>query len=142
LLREGLEAFMNSSEKTLATLRQELQFLDAKGYRREVGARQPLFCMESEPDWRQPVFFEDSPVCPKERYEMCTLDRDCVLMDMVPYKDKLQKVPCRHIPLNDRGETVASLAQSGATRDQIESTLRKWLVNTIDRIEESNLAQP
>ena len=66
---------------------------------------------------------------------MCTLDRDCVLMDLVPFKDKLQKVPCRYIPLNGQGDTIASMEEAGATRERIEGTLRNWLVSTIDRME-------
>lgn len=128
---------MTTAEKSLATLQQELAFLDSGGYRRPIGSRQPLFCMESQVEWRHPLFFEDSPSCPKESYEMCTMERDCVLMDFVPREDHLQKVPCRHIPLNRRGDTIASMARAGATNGQIEAGLRKWLVTTIDRLKES-----
>ena len=128
---------MTIGEKSLTTLQQELQFLDSGGYRRPIGSRQPLFCMESSIEWRHPLFFEDSPSCPKETYEMCTLERDCELMEFVPREDKLQKVPCRHIPLNQRGDTIASLAQAGVTNGQIEAALREWLVSTIDHLKES-----
>jgi len=128
---------MNTAEKTLATLHQELEFLDSGGYRRPIGSRQALFCMESSVEWRHPLFFEDSPSCPKQTYDMCTMERDCVLMDFVPLQDKLQKVPCRHIPLSKRGDTIASMARAGATNAQIEAALRKWLVATIDGLKNS-----
>lgn len=128
---------MNTAEKTLATLQQELAFLDSGGYRRPVGSRQPLFCMESSLEWRHPLFFEDSPSCPKQNYEMCTMERDCVLMDFVPLEDKLQKVPCRHIPLNEQGDTIASMARANAGNAQIEAALRQWLVTTIESVKAS-----
>jgi len=136
-LAMGQEVCMNATEKTFATLQVELAFLDSGGYRRPVGSRQPFFCMESPVGWKHPLFFEDSPICPKRSYEMCTLERDCVLMDFVPLEDKLQKVPCRHIPLNERGESIASMARAGATTAQIEAALRKWLLATIDDLKNS-----
>ena len=125
---------MSRANKMLATLRQELEFLDSGGYRGEIGSRQPLFCMESSDEWRQPLFFEDSPSCPKERYEMCSTDRDCALMDFVPVKDQRQKIPCRHVLLNGRGETIASMARAGARHEQIETALRNWLVTKIEEL--------
>lgn len=127
---------MHATEKMLATLQQELQFLDSGGYRGPIGSRQPLFCMESPVSWRQPLFLEDSPSCPKENYEMCTMERECVLMDFVPGQDCLQKVPCRHIPLNEQGDTIASMARNGATHGQIEKALRTWLVTSIERLKD------
>jgi plastocyanin len=38
---------MNNGNDSLSTLRHELQFIDQGGYRRPVGSRQPLFCMET-----------------------------------------------------------------------------------------------
>jgi hypothetical protein len=131
---------MNTDHDSLSTLRHELEFLDHGGYRRPVGSRQPLFCMETSVVWRQPLFFEDSPSCPKKRYEACFPERDCVLMGFVPIEQQHESVPCRHIPLNDTGETITSLSKAGANEKQIETALRNWLVKSIARLEEPTAA--
>jgi hypothetical protein len=43
---------MNNSNDSLSTLRHELPFLNQGGYRRPVGSRRPLFCMETSVSWR------------------------------------------------------------------------------------------
>ncbi len=39
-------------------------------------------------------------------------------------------------PLNDKGETIASLSKAGASENQIEAALRNWLVKTIARVKD------
>lgn len=109
------------SAKTLQVLKNELKFVHNGGY------RVPLA-------WRAPLFFEDSPTCPKRRCSEC-VNSDCVLMDFVPSERLDERVPCRHIPLNGVGETLDSLYRTG-TNDEIEQTLEAWLLQNIDEIEE------
>jgi hypothetical protein len=125
---------MNTGNDSLSIVKHELEFLDHGGYRRPIGSRQPLFCMETSPEWRQPLFFEDSPSCPKKRSDACSTDRQCVLMDFVPIESRRQTVPCRHIPLNEKGDTIASLTRGGAQEKLIEAEVRSWLVKTIIRL--------
>jgi hypothetical protein len=127
---------MATANKALSILKSELAFLDRGGYHLTVGARQPLFCMESDANWRKPLFFEDSPSCPKHNYEECFPERDCVLMGYVPKAFRNETVPCRHIPLNEKGDTVESLTKSGRAVD-VEPTIRTWLVKTIEEIQAS-----
>jgi hypothetical protein len=122
-------------DKTLATLKRELAFLDEGGYHTSIGERQPLFVMETGPCWRQPAFFEDSPICPKKRYSPCEPEGDCVLLNLVPLEHQHEPVPCRHIPLNEAGDTIASLYKTAGSNQEIEATLRSWLVKTITGIE-------
>lgn len=122
---------MANINKVLSTLEHELEFLDQGGYRRPVSHRQPLFCMETSTEFRPALFFEESPSCPKERYCECSVDRDCVLMTFVPLEHRNQKVPCRHIPLNEKGETIASLSDNHASRLEIEAALRRWLQDRV-----------
>lgn len=129
---------MKTAGDALSTLKHELEFLDRGGYRRPVGARQPLFCMESGVEWRPPLFFEDSPICPKKKYELCSTERDCVLMGLVPLERRTETIPCRHIPLNEQGETIENLTGRGATEQQIETALRAWLVKTIAELERAS----
>jgi len=124
---------MNPTNNTLSTLRHELEFLDNGGYRKAIGSRQPLFCMETSVEWRQPLFFEDSPTCPKKRYDPCP-DSRCVLMDLVPLEQRCQTVPCHHIPLNEMGETIDHLYRT-SPRERVEAAIRAWLVDTIKRLE-------
>jgi hypothetical protein len=131
-----LEVAMNTAS-SLSILKQELEFLDKGGYRKSIGFRQPAFCMETSVEWRQPLFFEDSPSCPKKRYEACSTDRNCVLMDLVPSELRHETVPCRHIPLNEQGDTIASLTRGGAKEKQIEVEMRNWLVKAIARLDQS-----
>jgi len=107
---------------TLQVLRNELRFVQGGGYRK------PLV-------WRAPLVFEDSPTCCKEQCSACR-DMDCVLMWFVPEECRHEAVPCRHIPLNELGETVDSLYRTG-TNEEIEQTLQSWLLETIRQLEET-----
>ena len=108
------------NENTLQVLKNELKFVQKGGY------RAPLV-------WRAPLVFEDSPTCPKERCSACP-DANCVLMSFVPTKCCYETVPCRHIPLNEMGETLDSLYRTG-TNEEIEQTLETWLLKTIHQLE-------
>jgi hypothetical protein len=113
---------MKTVDNTLRTLRHELDFVENGGYRMPLG-------------WRPPLVFEDSPTCPKERRSTCS-HTDCVLMSFVPTECHYETVPCRHIPLNEAGETIDSLYRMG-TNEEIEEALRDWLVKIINRLEET-----
>jgi len=112
---------MRIVKNLLQVLRNELQFVQKGGY------RAPLV-------WRAPLIFEDSPTCPKERCSTCP-DPNCVLMSFVPKECRSEAVPCRHIPLDEIGETVDSLYRT-ATNEEIEQTLQSWLLKTIRQLEE------
>jgi hypothetical protein len=112
---------MRNVGNTLQVLRNELQFVQKGGY------RAPLV-------WRAPLIFEDSPTCPQKRCSPCP-DTECVLMSFVPKEFRSEAVPCRHIPLNETGETLDSLYRTG-TNEEIEQTLQSWLLETIRQLEE------
>lgn len=118
----------------LTTLKKELEFLDHAGYRKPIGSRQPLFVMETAPDWRKPQFIEDSPACPKAHYLSCDPKRGCIMLALVPKERRSETVPCHHIPLNEQGDTIYSLEKTGK-RDQVEPALRAFLVKTIEELE-------
>ncbi len=109
----------------LTVLKHELEFLEQGGYERY-----------SEKHWRPLFIFEDSPTCmnygSRENPEPCT---DCVLMQLVPPQSREEKVPCRHIPLNEAGETIESFYRTGTQRE-LDEALGKWLRKTIQRLEE------
>jgi len=107
----------------LEILRFELKFLEDGGYGRSPHA-----------PWRAPYIFEDSPTClnfnDSARPHPCS---ECLLTQLVPPELREQDVPCRFIPLNDKGQTVDSLYRTG-TQIEIEEALRDWLRGEISRI--------
>ena len=112
---------MATTKERLRVLRNELQFLDRGGYRFPI-------------QWRSARIFEDSPTCPKDRWSACP-HGDCVLLDFVPEQSRHEAIPCRYIPLNESGETLETL-YSTATNEEIQKTLREWLLKTIAGLEQ------
>ena len=110
----------------LDVLKFELGFLETGGYRRSLRA-----------PWRAPLIFEDSPTCAtyyRERNaQPCG---GCLLMRFVPNELREKKIACRHIPLNAEGDTLDSLYH-WAYEPEIETAMRRWLVSTIQRLENS-----
>ena len=108
----------------LEILRFELRFLEEGGYARS-----------SHAPWRAPYIFEDSPTClnfkDSARSQPCS---ECRLLQLVPSDLREQDVPCRFIPLNDKGQTVDSLYRTGTQLEMAEA-LRAWLHREIRRIE-------
>jgi hypothetical protein len=114
----------DKNREILEVLRFELKFLEDGGYGRSPHA-----------PWRAPSIFEDSPIClnfsdPGRPYP-CS---ECLLTQLVPADLRGQDVPCRFIPLNEKGQTLASLYRF-ATQIEIEEALRDWLRREISRIE-------
>jgi hypothetical protein len=117
---------VKSVENTIRSLRDELRFIQKGGYRTPLA-------------WRSPLIFEDSAICPKEKCSVCP-DGVCVLISLVPTELRSETAPCRHIPLNETGETLDSLYRTG-TNEEIEQALEIWLLKTIRQLEESSEAQ-
>jgi hypothetical protein len=108
----------------LAVLKSELNFLEQGGY--ADGKRNA---------WRPIFLFEDSPTCPNyndsSRPHPCT---ECALLQLVPAERPAEGVPCRHIVLNEEGQTIDDLYRT-ATQPELEWTFMKWLRTTIKRLE-------
>ena len=100
----------------LQVLKAELEFLEGGSYRKIA-----------QTSWRPPFIFEDSPSCPYSDASPCRRPcLACSLMQLVPANRRLERAPCRHIPLNDEGETLDSLYNT-ATDDEVEAAVVKWL---------------
>ena len=106
---------MKPHDYALSELRRELGFLDRGGYR-------------VESHWRLPLFFEDSPIC--RRHGEGTCPSSCALLAFVPAELRDEAAPCRHIPLNEAGETLHTMYRT-ATMEEIEATIRCWLLRVI-----------
>lgn len=114
----------NQKRYLLNVLKTELLFLEKGGYSGSV--RQP---------WRYQLFLEDSPVCANSNTgghaQPCS---ECILMQAVPPGSREEKIPCRHIRLNERGETLDSLYRYADQRET-EETYVSWLRHTIATLE-------
>jgi hypothetical protein len=108
----------------LQYLKFELDFLEQGGYGRSV--RTP---------WQATSTFQDSPSClnfdDPARPHPCT---ECLLMRFVPAASRGEAVPCHHIPIGPRGETIEDLE---GNRPVAEEALRNWLKSAIAQVEAS-----
>ena len=110
---------------TLEVLKAELNFVEKGGYGRLV-----------KTPWLPPSIFQDSPSCLNfgqlQRTHPCS---ECLLLDFVPPEARAEDVPCHHIQLNAKGETINELEWK-EDQSQTEETLKKWLRSTIDKMKE------
>jgi len=108
----------------LEVLKFELDFLEKGGYGRSP--REP---------WKFQFIFEDSPTCmnydSKADPAPCG---ECVLIGLVPPDQRNQTIPCRHIPLNEAGDTLDTLYRF-AEQHELEDIYGKWLRETIAKLE-------
>jgi hypothetical protein len=120
-------------KEMLEKLRSELEILDKGGY--EPSTYKP---------YRMPRVFRDSVSCPNVgleiKIEPCT---HCFLTEFVPVEHRNKENACHYIPLNERGDTVASLDRPG-NESAVQEALCSWLQNTIARLarEEETPARP
>ena len=118
---------MHTDERDLLdVLKFELEFLEKGGY-----GRSPREA------WRPQFIFEDSPTCMnydcQDSPDPCT---QCVLAQLVPPEFRSAKTPCRHIPLNEAGESLDTLYRYD-NQPEVEDTVAKWLRATIARLQET-----
>lgn len=108
----------------LEVLRAELAFLEKGGYRHTARTA-----------WRPHFVFQDSPTClnfdSMRQPRPCS---ECILMQLVPENARREKIPCRHIPLDQRGETIDWFYRYG-TEEELEAAVSNWLKTTIARLE-------
>ena len=114
-------------KEVIAALKLEIEILEKGGYRPSV--RNP----------RQPTsYFRDSITCLnytlKEKKEPC---ESCFLIDFVPPQLRNAEDPCHLIPLNEAGDTIASLEDKP---ERLEKALLDWLRATVDRLEREEAA--
>ena len=111
-------------KELLEMLKFELHFLENGGYERSV--REPR---------KELSVFQDSISClnyalPAKKHP-CT---ECHLMEFVPEGKQGESVPCHHIPLNERGDSVSSLGGPGDA-PEVQEAVVDWLRRTIQQLE-------
>ena len=110
--------------RTLHVVRCELLFLDSGGYGHPFRSH-----------WRPTLLFRDSPIClnfdsgaPAQPCECCPL------FQFIPEAKRNCGIPCHFIPLNERGDTIDLMYQSG-TQEKLDTAVRGWLEATIKKLE-------
>jgi hypothetical protein len=136
----------NQKQALLNALKLELEFYEHGGYK-AVRGRLPERASEKEPismllsgdhtpeSRKEFSVFRDSPSClnygsPVKEHP-CS---ECWLIDFVPVEKRGEAVPCHHIPLSERGDTIATLGGPGDAPDVQEAVL-DWLHRTIQQLE-------
>ncbi len=109
----------------LEVLKTELEFLEDGGYTQSPRTQ-----------WRARYIFEDSPSCmnyeSKGKRVPCSA---CLLLELTPAEFRDTQIPCRHIPLSAKGDTLDSLYRYDDQRT-IEETAGNWLRNSISRLQQ------
>src|SRR5438105_9518597 len=121
---------MPDNRDLLEVLKFELAFLEQGGYGRCVRTPQTPTSL-----------FQDSLTClnfgESERVHPCD---ECLLFPFVPSASRNENVPCHHIPLNQKGDTLETL-DKGYNRIEQEEALRNWLRAEIRRLEQAQIPQ-
>lgn len=119
-----MPAQVDRKKELMDLLKLEIAVLERGGYQPSV--RDPR---------RLPRLFRDSVSCPnlglEKKAEPCS---HCWLMEFVPPEFRDTEDPCQHIPLNDHGDTIATLEAEGE-RERAEAELLNWLKATLARME-------
>jgi hypothetical protein len=122
---EEVVAMATELREILDELKLQRSILQDGGYGRSV--RTP---------WKPTALFRDSVTClnfgEAVRKHPCS---ECLLWEWVPETHQNEEIPCHHIPLNEKGDSIATL-QEEADRDRAEQALLAWLDATIERLEE------
>ena len=144
----------NKQQALLNALRLELKFCELGGYKPSVPGRLPARASENDPilkflfrestpeSRKERSVFQDSPSC--LNYGLPARERpcsECWLINFVPAENRGKAVPCHHIPLNERGDTVATLKGRGDPPGVRESVLG-WLRRQIHQLEGVDGALP
>lgn len=85
--------------------------------------------------WEETSFFQDSVTClnygQDGRPKPCAR---CMLIPYVPENSRNETVPCHHIPLDEKGNTIENLDR-GYNRHSVEEAVIGWLRAKISEIE-------
>jgi len=114
-------------KEIIEQLKLERDILKDGGYGRSV--RTP---------WKPTTLFRDSVTClnfgETVKKHPCN---ECLLWEWVPDGERQceHDIPCHFIPLNERGDTIATLEQEN-DREKAEGALLNWVERTIAALEE------
>ena len=114
-----------NKKEVIDALKLEKSILEGGGYGRSVRAPR-----------RETTLLRDSVTClnagEAEKQHPCG---ECFLIEHVPDSCKDEEMPCHHIPLNAKGETIESLDGKGR-REDMEQALLDWINATLAKLEQ------
>jgi len=114
----------------LELLKVELDFIEKGGYGRSVHTQ-----------WQPKSTFQDSPTCINYGYPYRAHPcNECHLLDFVSPEHHGTEIPCHYIPLNEAGETIEDLEESG-NQAKLERQVSEWLRAKINGLEEDQATQ-
>ena len=91
--------------------------------------------------WKPTKLFRDSVTClnfdEPVKSHPCN---ECFLWEWVPEDHRAEDIPCHFIPLNERGESIASL-EDAEDRDEAEKALLGWLDSLLGHLEAKLVAE-
>jgi len=100
----------------LQALKTELAFFDAGGYGKQFRSA-----------WRPTLLLRDSPVClnfnATGRQASCNR---CAFFSLVPAAARDAILPCHHISLDAKGNTIAGIYRKG-TQQELDERYHNWL---------------
>ena|SRR5579864_5591665 len=112
------------NQRTLELLCGELSFLKIGGYGRQF----------RHSNWRPTRLFRDSPLCPNFEPDAPRQPCErCPLFQFVPQEKREKSLPCHHIPMNENGDTIASLYRKG-DQARMDEAVKRWLEATIEEL--------
>ena len=116
-------------KEILESLKLEIQMVERGGYQPSVRAPRTEIRI-----------FRDSTSCPNlgllEKVTPCS---HCFLMEFVPPEHRTKDDACHYIPLNDFGDTVASLEEEG-NPEKTQGLVLSWLRRQIAKLERETAA--
>jgi len=108
----------------LQALKTELAFFDAGGYGRSFRS-----------GWRPTLLLRDSPAClnfnATGRQASC---EQCAFFRLAPAADRDSILPCHHIPLDAKGNTIAGMYRKG-TQKELDERYHEWLTALVRKNE-------
>ncbi|MEW6130971.1 MAG: hypothetical protein AB1757_28325 [Acidobacteriota bacterium] len=122
----GNHMMSTDDRDVLEVLKAELNFLEKGGYGRSV--KTPQVPTSIFLDSLSCINFADP-----QRSHPC---QECLLIDFVPVESLNEKVPCHHIPLNPKGETIEVL-ESKDNQQEVEEVMKDWLRAKISELEKT-----
>jgi hypothetical protein len=144
---KGATMTQNQQHSILNALKYELSFWELGGYKPPAPIRLPARAGEMDPVSKLPLqenireshkdhsAFRGSPSCLNYglpvREHPCS---ECWLINFVPSEKRNEEVPCHHISLNERGDTVSTLGGPGSA-PHIQEAVVGWLRKTIQQLE-------
>jgi nucleotide-binding universal stress UspA family protein len=113
-----------AESEILKALKEQLLFFENGGYGHSYRSA-----------WRPTLLLRDSPLCLNAIFTKARPCRECVISALIPADKKNSLLPCHHIPLNEAGDTIAGLYNTG-TPERLDRAFHEWLCATIQRLAE------